>query len=264
MKILPISLNSFKARYIAKNQDENFMYHLELKDKKDHNKMLKQYSLATASSAVIAVCVALFNLGRKHKFPKNIVEIPDLDKGLNKIKNQDKFIRTVKTKFLYPLKALILGDNRLRKSRKLKTGIVITGNTSDIKDVYNAFSEHISELKIDVVKINPQISRKTKDGKIIFKDKKRTTIVKEFKKEIDKAKEKFRQTGKYTVIFLGELDNATNMYIAKSKHSKFDEYLINLTKDKTSGVIWAAYTSNGKTLPIYFKDLPVTVTKLEG
>lgn len=261
MRIEPVTF-SFKSKYTADNYDSNFLYYRESKRRFSQEKLLHHYSFATAAIAVSAVLIALLRLGKRQKFPDNIVEISDLTKGLNKIKNQEKIIYEIKSKFIYPIKASSMGDIKMADGLDFKNGIVITGNNKNqLEQITDALKEHFEYLDIDTAKVKSQISRE-KDGKAIIKNLKKNTIAKHVYNEIEKAKEKYKTTGRYTVINMGELDNITNVQITKSKNSKIDEQLLSLTNEKTPGIMWMAWTTETKTIPIYFKDLPILITKL--
>lgn len=263
MKVEPVSLN-FKSKYNLDNYDSRYMYYRETPRTFDKNKIMKHYSFTTAFLAVSAVIIALLNLGKRPKFPKNIVEISELNKGLNKIKNQDKVINEIKTKFIYPIKAADSGDTKITESSHYNSGIIIAGKSEkELKQINDALKEHFEYLNIDTSTINSTISRK-KDGQIITKNLKKNTIVKNVYKEIEKAKNKFKETGRYTIISLGKFDDITCVQITKSKKSKIDNLILNLSNKDNTGIIWTAWTTEAKSIPIYLNDLPVLITKLNN
>jgi len=260
MKVLPVSI-SFTSGKIVDNYDNNFLYNKPLKQKQDNNKLLKQYTLATAAIAVSAVMIALYNLGSKQKFHRNIVEVPNLSNGLNKIKEHDDVIDLIKSQFIYPIKAADLGDNKIVKSKKYKTGLIITGDDKYVlRKINDALKEHFDKLEIDTVVLKQPLHAE-KDGHQYTRRLLKKELINKFYTEVEKAKEKYKQTGKYTVISLGKFEDFTRLRIAKPNHSKTDELITQITPKNSPGVIWFAWTTESTSLPIYLSNLPVLIAK---
>ncbi len=263
MNVLPVSLNFTSSKTID-NYDLSYLYQQEPKHKKNNNKLLQQYTLTTAALAVSAVMIALYNLGSKQKFHSNIVEVPDLAKGLNKIKEHEDFIEAIKRKFVYPIKAADLGDNKIINSDDYKTGMIITGNDRlELRRISDALKEHFEMLGIDTVFIKQSI-KKEKDGQIYSKRMKKNELVKKFFTEVEKAKEKYKNTGKYTIISLGRFEDFTSLKITKSTQSKIDDLIVKINQKDIPGVIWFAWTTESKSIPLYFNELPILVAKMEN
>ena len=261
MKVLPVSL-SFKSKYVPKNYDYSFLYNKNDTENKNEN-LIKGYKIATALTAATAVLIALFRIGRKKRFPDNIVDIADKTKGLNKINNQERAIDLIKSKFLYPIKATLLGDKDISKSQYFKSGLVITGEDKNaLVELNSALTEHVNIIDIKTLILNTTASR-TKDGKTYTRPLKKNEVSKLLRKVIAEAKENYSQTGQYTMINIGNLDNATSMHIVKTKQSKVDKMLADITNSKAPGIIWTGWTTNSKSLPLFFRELPVLVVKLE-
>lgn len=264
MKIAPVSKNNFTASTFVENYDQYFLYNKKQKSKKDNNKLLQQYSLATAATAVTAVTVALYNLGKRRKFHSNIVEVPDLARGLNVIKNHEEAINFIKSKFIYPIKASDLGDNKIVKSKDFKSGLIITGkNKIDLRKISVALKEHFDMLDIDTVFLKQSLLEEN-HGLLSSRRVKKNDLVKKFFTEAEKAKEKYKNTGKYTVISLGRFEDYTSLKITKSTQSKLDDLVTSITPEKYPGVIWYGWTTESTSLPLYLSDLPVLIAKVES
>lgn len=261
MKVLPVSTN-FTSSNTVDNYDKNFLYNKSAKQKTNNNKILKQYTLATAALAVSAVMIALYNLGSKQRFHRNIVEVPNLSKGLNKIKEHEEAIDLIKTKFIYPIKATNLGDEKIIKTKQYKTGLIITGEDKNgLRKISDALKEHFEMLDIDTIFLKQSV-RKEKDGKEYLRRMRKNELVKKFYTEVEKAKEKYKQTGKYTVISLGKFEDFTSLRITKSTQSRTDELISKITQKDAPGVIWFAWTTESTSLPIYLSNLPVLIAKV--
>ena len=90
----------------------------------------------TALLAALAVGITLININGKNQFSKNIVEVKDKLKGLNKITKYKKAVEDLKEYALYPLMSTIKGDKTFLNNNELKSGIIIGGkNTTESKKV---------------------------------------------------------------------------------------------------------------------------------
>ena len=264
MKVLSVSQKNFTSSSFVDSFDYKFLYQKNTNDKKEREKNLQKYSLVTAALAVSSVMIALYNLGSKKKFHSNIVEIPDLAKGLNKIKNHEDTIETIKHKFIYPIKASDLGDEKIIKTKDYKTGLIITGDDKvELRKISDALREHFNMLDIDTVFIKQSI-KKEKDGHEYSRRMKKNELVKRFFLEVEKAKEKYKNTGKYTVISLGKFEDLTSLKITKSTQSKIDDLITKITPENSPGVIWCAWTTQSTSLPLFLSDLPVLITKVQA
>uniref|UniRef100_UPI0040266F00 hypothetical protein n=1 Tax=Candidatus Scatousia sp. TaxID=3085663 RepID=UPI0040266F00 len=72
----------------------------------------------------------------------------------------------------------------------------------------------------------------------------------------------YEKTKQFTIINIGNLDNLVDLKIVKSKNSAIEDKLIEINKNVYSGIVWTAWTNNTKSIPMYYNNLPVLVTKL--
>lgn len=263
MKVQKVSFN-FNGK-VKKDRPElnySFLYTADmarLESKHD----AKKFKIGTAVLALCAVLITLFNLKGPKKLPENIVEITNLKKGLNKIQNFPNTVENLKKNILYPLQCALKGDKRITLSQKYKSGIILTGNKADnLKEITNALAEHTKELGINTVNIQHSITRENSLGKTFTKKLKRNQINKNIYTELQKAKTKYNETGEYTVINLGNIDDLTNLEIIKSQKSNFEAMLENLNSKSFPGVVWAGWTTKTKSLPLFLSNLPILITKV--
>ena len=255
MKVLPVS---FKSRYVMNNYDSEFFFYKQ--EHKKNNRIEQGYILATAFMAATAVSIALFNIGKTKRLPDSIVELADSSIGLNKIKDQERVVDIIKSKFIYPIKATELGDKAVGK--EFKSGLIITGeNPKDTSKITNAVCEHFKNLGIESVNVNTTLQRE-KNSEVYSRKLKKNEITKQVYKVFENAKENYEKTGKFTLLNLGNLDDITTLKIVKSTVSKMDKLLSEITNKKSPGVIWIGWTTKQKSLPMFFKELPVITTKL--
>lgn len=259
MKVLPVSLQTFKSQLNLNKYNLQYLYTLPEQKKENYT---RQYMALTAMAALTAVGVMLFNLSGHRRFPYNISELKDAAKGLNVIGNNEKLINSLKTDFIYPIKAFSLGDKSTKNLKEVKSGLILTGeNVSELESIINALTEHFSELGIKTSSI-PHISQRIKDGEIIVSKNKRSTLYKFFRKEILKCSESFKEDGKYTVINIGNIDDLTDLKVIKSQNSNFEELLQKLSNDvENHGVIWVGWTNNRKALPLFLSYLPISIKR---
>jgi len=262
MKIHPVSL-SFKSAFESGNIDSNFMYYKK-EPKYNRKDLVNGYKFLTGFAATTAVIIALFNIGKKKRFPDSIIELTDNTKGLNNIKDQSKIVELIKSKFIYPIKAFIMGDKNIGNDKCFKSGLVITGENSEkLSKLNDAICEHLSELNINVISINAYV-QSIKDGEKVTYKRTKSQVAKQIYNAFEKAKEEYMQTGKFTLINLGDMDNVTSMRIVKSKKSNIDNLIAGINQTDSPGVIWTGWTTKKKSLPLFFSELPVIVSKLES
>lgn len=257
---------SFRSNTHAEDIDKNggnkglgpFLYTMNTSDKKDNYKG-NSFRLFTAVLAALAVGITLINIRGKKQLPKNIVEINGKDAGLNRITRYRKSIEGLKEQVLYPLMATIKGDKRYIKHQELKSGIVITGSTvEEAKNVVEAFCEHAEKLGLRVKKAIPD---KTPEGKST-KFTERNVRVKMVYSAIKEAYSYYKSTGKYTVVNIDNISLLANLKTSKPTSSKFETFLRAINQNDYPGVIWIASNPKTTSLPYFFNNIPVYMTKL--
>lgn len=263
MKIQPVSY-AFKGSQVKDKLEYNIPYFYTADLTKEHSKKeARIFKITTGILALSAAVITLFNLKGRNKFPNDIVEIADKTKGLNNINNFKSTVEELKTKVLYPLMCTIKGDKYAKKSKRFKYGLVITDNNAEnLKNMINAFTEHARELGIKTVSIAQSLQRKDKNGQIHTKNLKRNTLNKQVFKEIQTAEQYFREKGKYTIINLGDIAKYTDLKVIKSQKSNFEAILENMNGKKFPGVIWVGWTTKTKSIPLFFSNLPILMTRL--
>lgn len=260
MKVSAVSINSFKSRNINEQKDSNYPF-LYSAAHPQANTQIKNFGIVTGLLALTAVGVTLYNLKHSQKFPKDIIELPNMEKGLNKITDFHKTVNDLKTKFLYPLKCAIMSGEE--NPKKFKSGVIfINESNTPTEKVMSAFIEHLNELEIDTVNINTLAYKTDTNGKKYLKELKRNEIVKDVFGKVQKAEQKFNSEGKYTVINLGSLENLTRLRAVKSQKSNIEQLLEDISNNKYKGVLWVAESKNHEALPLFFNNLPVVITKL--
>lgn len=245
MKVHAISFGFKSKRFQDKLENTNpFLYSGNIPQT---DKQLKRFGITTAALALSAVCITLFNLKRAKKFPRDIVEIANMDKGLNKLTEFHQTTANVKSKFIYPLKSAVLGNEKVKH---FKSGLIFINEDNKRTQKYvDAFVEHLNELEINVVNIA------NSSGK-------RNTLVKDAFNKVQQAEKLYSDEGKYTVINLGNLQDLTSLKAVKSQKSKIEQLLEDISSGKYKGVIWIAKSDNIEALPLFFYNLPVMITKL--
>ncbi len=223
----------------------------------------RRFKIMTGILALGAVLITLFNLKGPKKFPENIVEITNLQKGLNKIKDFPNTVDSLKKNIIYPLQCAIKGDKRITLSKKFKSGVILTGVKSEkLAEINNALAEHTKELGITTIDIPHNVTRTNSFGKTFTKKLKRNQINKIVYTELQNAKTRYNETGDYTIINLGNIDDLTNLEIIKSQKSNLEAMLENLNSKSFPGVIWTGWTNKSKSLPLFFSNLPILITKV--
>ena len=242
MKVQRVSFgsnnNSNHQRTSARAGNE-YLYYPKIKEEKKIKSIIWK---TLGSLAAIAVGVTLFNL-KRNKQPLSIVDIPGKTMGLNQI-NYRRTAKELKKKILYPIKAGIT-----HKKKDFNSGLILS-DTKDkpLKEVLSAFCDHAYELDIRTKELPEKLSKADR-RKWVFNT-------------IEEAKEHYKNTNQYTIINIGNLDNLIDLKIVKSKNSAIEDKLIEINKNVYSGIVWAAWTNNTKSIPMYYNNLPVLVTKL--
>ncbi len=210
------------------------------KPKENHNTM--NFLKVLGALAAGAVGITLFNL-KRNKVPLSIVDIAGTEAGLNKI-NFRRTALELKKKILYPIKTGSTGD-----SKNFKSGLILS-DTKDkpLKDILAAFCEHADKIGIKTVTI-PDNLNKAARRRWVFN-------------EIETAQKEYKSSGKFTIINIDNIDNLIDLKIVKAKNSAIEEKLIEINKNVYSGIVWTGWTNNTKSIPMYYNNLPVLVTKL--
>lgn len=242
MKVQCISFgtnSNYEAQRSAVQKRNEFLYYPKQKEEKKLKSVILKF---LGSLAAIAVAVTLYNLKRNKK-PLSIVDIKGDSMGLNGI-NYKRTAKELKKKILYPIKTGLT-----HKKKDFNSGLILS-DTKDkpLKEVLAAFCEHAYQLDIRTKEIPEKLS-KAERRKWVFNT-------------IEEAKEHYQKTNQYTIINIGNLDNLIDLKIVKSKNSAIEDKLIEINKNVYSGIVWAAWTNNTKSIPMYYNNLPVLVTKL--
>lgn len=243
MKIQRISFGSYSnnQNFSPVNSGENreFLFYPKKKEEANFKPLVLKF---LGSLAAIAVGVTLYNL-RRNKVPLSVVDIQDKAKGLNTI-NFRRTALELKKKILYPIKT-----ETTNKRGTFNSGLILS-DTKDqpLKEVLAAFSEHAEALGIRTKEI-PDNLNKSDRRKWVFN-------------AIKEAENNYKETKQFTIINIGNLDNLVDLKIVKSKNSAIEDKLIEINKNVYSGIVWTAWTNNTKSIPMYYNNLPVLVTKL--
>ena len=107
--------------------------------------------------------------------------------------------------------------------------------------------------------IRPLIIEKCKEMSFYnhIQDYKRTN------KAIDDAKKHYEESnGEYTIINIGNISNLANLKISKVKFTKVEEKLGEINKQTYPGVIWIGWTKEWNSLPYFYNNAPILITKL--
>lgn len=262
MKVLPVSLQSFRSQNKTDKYDLKYLYTLP---EQKNDKYVKQYYIAmTMFTALTAVGITLFNVSGHRRFPYSIAELSDMSKGLNKITDNDKLVNSLKTDFIYPIKSFMLGDKKIKESKEFKTGFIMTGQDDNtLKNISDALTEHFEELGIRTVSI-PHTVSKVRNGEVVESKHTKSKLYKILKKEIEINAELYKKDGKFTVINIGNIDDLTDLKVVKSQISNFEELLKNLSNDtENQGIIWIGRTNKQKAIPLFLSYLPVIIKKTE-
>ncbi len=225
------------ANYAIKGRE--YLYYPKPEDDKKAKTIVFKF---LGTLAAIAVGVTLFNL-KRNKVPLNIVDIADSEKGLNKI-NYRRTALELKKKILYPIKT-----GTTSRNKNFNSGLILSDKKdAPLKEVLSAFTEHATELKIRTKEIPDNLNKA---------DRRRWVY-----NAIEEAEQHYEKTKQFTIINIGNLDNLVDLKIVKSKNSAIEDKLIEINKNVYSGIVWTAWTNNTKSIPMYYNNLPVLVTKL--
>ena len=120
--------------------------------------------------------------------------------------------------------------------------------------------EHFDELGIKTVNIEDTLKR-IKDNEVLEKPLRRNELNKQVLKQVEKARQNFEKTGEFTVINLGNLEKLTDLKVVKSKNSKFEELISDLSSGDNKGVIWVGITDKQKAIPLFLNYLSVLIKR---
>ena len=241
MKVQKISYTPFTHSNNT-NTDQRFMY--------QKNEQFK-YSLKEHKweylGGLLAVGAAIFSLTRfaTHNFtPKNIVEIADKAKGLNKLKHQENVVRQVKEQLLYPVMSVENGHWRTLADPDFNSGVLFAGKNSE--EVYEALREHAKELGIHTIDI--RASKKNR--------------LKEVHKALDLALEyKAENKTNCVIVNIGDLGRASKMKASKTdSKSNLEKRLTALPR----GVIWNAWTEEVRDVPYFYNNTNTLNLKIKN
>ena len=242
MKVQRISfgLNNNTNQVPEQKIRNEFLYYP--KQKEDKNISPMTFVKILGGLAATAVAITLYNL-KRNKIPMSIVDLAEDSMGLNQIQYK-RTAKELKQKILYPIKAGLT-----HKHKNFNSGLILS-DTKDkpLKEVLSAFCEHADELGINTAEL-PDNLTKADRRKWVFK-------------AIESAENLYKETKEYTIINIGNLDNLIDLKIVKAKNSEIEEKLIEINKNVYSGIVWTAWTNKTKSIPMYYNDLPVLVTKL--
>lgn len=254
MQITPVTTQIFRGQTQVQTQTKRveisnpFLFNLD-SSKKQMKRHDNIFRLTVSTLALAAVAGTLFKLRMRNIVPESIVEIADKKKGLNKIKFPNAAV-FLKKKLLYPIKAALEGDEKYIYGDKLKSGLILTSeNPADAQKVISAITEHAREIGILCNEMPPNLK---KNGRIKW-----------VYKAIDDAKKHYEESnGEYTIINIGNISNLANLKISKVKFTKVEEKLGEINKQTYPGVIWIGWTNEWNSLPYFYNNAPILITKL--
>jgi hypothetical protein len=193
------------------------------------------YLFYSGIAAALAVAGMIWFLKGKKMPPVSIIDIADHNIGLNKLDGSKygNMIKELREQILYPIKSVELGSKHIKE---FKQGVVINGSTPDeLRSVVDAFIEHAQKNEISCVR-SP----------------------KNLRQAIIDAEERYKKNNRFTMVDLGDIANLGDL--CKGKET---EKLLGLDSNVHKGVIWVAWTTNPKSVPVYwhYKNYPVLITK---
>lgn len=254
MKVLGVSFKSLNSNINDSNRCKNyattvnqhFLYQPKPKEKKPLAEKIFLASLL--SIAAIAVGITLKNIGTFKKRPLSITDLPNSKFGLNKLDGYEKNIETIKKDILYPLCIISKKEEEALNLSKVKSGAIISGESADeLNNFMDALVEHAEKLNISVINI---------------KGKNRNNKAKSLYKTIRHARKLLEQDKKPLIINLGNLADYTELRINKSRMSKVEKALSEINPKDDLGIVWITWTDKPKSIPCFFNNLPVVITKL--
>ena len=141
--------------------------------------------------------------------------------------------------------------------------MIITNSHKDgLEELTSALMEHFKELGIETKDISEITTRINSKGETVHRNIRRNERIKWVYNQIQNAKKSFEEEGKYTVINLGDIGKLTDLKIIKSQKSNFEDMLSNLNGKTYQGAIWTGWTTKANSVPLFYNDLPVLITKL--
>jgi len=158
--------------------------------------------------------------------------ISDPEKGLNKVIGKDQLKLDMHTEILSPMVAAINGDKDLVKTNSLPNSVIFFGPYGCGKTYFiRALGEHAQELGMNFVE--PEIDPFDSEKNV----KKIIDIFKE-------AEENFKKTGKYTFIYMDEMDSyALDRDISPANVREIGA-LLKLTENSSQrGALWLGSTN---------------------
>ncbi|MBP3924363.1 hypothetical protein J6E39_03885 [bacterium] len=198
--------------------------------------------------AAAAVGITINNVGYMKKLPKNIVELADKNAGLNKINKYENIVEGLKKHVLYPSMAILKKKEETLNPRKLKSGIILTGDSpEELQKLTDALIEHAQKLEIPVKTIKGKT--KAERAKWIYKN-------------VKSANNHYKNTGAPTIINLEDLSKIAELQINKSKISKVENFISGINRKDYPGIIWVSWTDKSKSVPCFYNNLPVSIFKL--
>lgn len=165
----------------------------------------------------------------------NASVIANPEKGLNKVIGHGDLKLDMHARLLSPILATINGDKDLVKTNSLPNAVVFFGPNGCGKTYFiEALGEHAKELGMNFVE--PQIDA--------FDSMK---SVKNVSSAFKNAEDNFKKTGKYTFIYIDELDSFATDRKLTPKHLDEVNTLLKLTENCSQrGAIWLGATNNIK------------------
>lgn len=203
--------------------------------------------------------------------PKDVVEIFDQTKGLNKIEKYLGNVQEIKEKILYPYKAVMSGDSTPLTDKTMKTGLVIgSNNTKEVQEILRATGEHAQALGIDVVtcpfekmKVNLRKSKLYKpENHEEFKMRLARSVRDWLFQELKKGEIRFKETGKYTFINMGSMDTMSSKEFLGGNLKALEGLQKLANNQDVKGVCWLSCTEDKGTMDFFFNESSILVTKL--
>lgn len=271
MRINRVSSISFRSsaennRGTKTKITDPYLYLVDTNAKKSKQIKASNVPWLVGSLALAAVGATLWRLSRGRFVPESVVELTDKSIGLNRIKGFDKNVQELKSKVLYPIIATMKGDKSFFQNERITKGILISsnGNTKVVKEVYDAFYQHAEKLGIKCIRMpmeDPKVYNiNCKHPQMKWTQSKRIKWVNE---AIEEAKEYYKTTNEFVIIFFGDFAKLTKMKINKGKNiSKIEEKLASINKEKYPGIVWAGWTDKQTSVPLYLSDMKSLISKL--
>lgn len=163
--------------------------------------------------------------------------ISDPNKGLNKVMCNGDLKLDVHTEILSPMVAVMKGDKDLVNTNSLPNGFILFGPKGTGKTYFmESLGEQAQELGMDFVV--PEIDTLEP-----------LQTAKNIRDAFKSAERNFKDTGKYTLIFMDEMDAYTTDRRLSLDNLKEVAALLKLTENSSQrGVIWLGATNNIKVM----------------